>query len=154
MKRNLSWLTVAVAAWVLAACSSSSAPPPAAASPPAAPPPPATTMVSGAVVDAFVINSTVTAYPVSSAGAVGACIPSTPATTPASCATATTDSSGGYTVNLGSYSGAVLLQATGGSYTDTVTGQTVALPGALALSVLTAHNRQLPTTKRLHKQTQ
>jgi hypothetical protein len=93
-------------------------------------------MVSGAVVDAFVINSTVTAYQVSSAGAVGACIPATPATTPATCATATTDSSGGYTVNLGSYSGAVMLQATGGSYTDTVTGQTVALPTGLALSVL------------------
>ena len=39
-------------------------------------------------------------------------------------------------INLGSYSGAVMLQATGGSYTDTVTGQTVALPTGLALSVL------------------
>jgi hypothetical protein len=137
MNRKLSWLTLAAAVLVLAACSSSNVPPPAAAPPPAAPPPPpATTMVSGAVVDAFVINSTVTAYPVSSAGVVGACIPATPATTPATCATATTDSSGGYTVNLGSYSGAVMLQATGGSYTDTVTRQTVALPTGLALSVL------------------
>lgn len=137
MNRKLSWLTLAAAVWVLAACSSGNSSPSAAAPPPAAPPPPpATTMVSGAVVDAFVINSTVTAYPVSSAGVVGACIPATPATTPAACATATTDSSGGYTVNLGSYSGAVMLQATGGSYTDTVTGQTVALPSGLALSVL------------------
>jgi hypothetical protein len=136
MNRKLSWLTLAAAAWVLAACSSGNSSPSAATPPPAAPPPPATTMVSGAVVDAFVINSTVTAYQVSSAGAVGACIPATPATTPATCATATTDSSGGYTVNLGSYSGAVMLQATGGSYTDTVTGQTVALPTGLALSVL------------------
>jgi hypothetical protein len=137
MNRKLSWLTLAAAVWVLTACSSGNSSPPAATPPPAAPPPPpATTMISGAVVDAFVINSTVTAYPVSSAGVVGACIPATPATTPATCATATTDSSGDYTVNLGSYSGAVMLQATGGSYTDTVTGQTVALPSGLALSVL------------------
>ena len=136
MNRKLSWLTLAATAWVLAACSSGNSSPPAATPPPASPPPPATTMISGAVVDAFVINSTVTAYPVSGAGVVGACIPATPATTPATCATATTDSSGGYTVNLGSYSGAVMLQATGGSYTDTVTGQTVALPSGLALSVL------------------
>src|SRR5271156_2610811 len=137
MNRKLSWLTLAAAVWVLAACSSGNSSPSAAAPPPAAPPPPpATTLVSGAGGDAFGIHSTATAYPGSRAGGVGAGIPATPATTPATCATATTDSSGGYTVNLGSYSGAVMLQATGGSYTDTVTGQTVALPSGLALSVL------------------
>jgi hypothetical protein len=138
MNRKLSWLTLGAAVWVLAACSSGNSSPSAATPPPASPPPPpAVAMVSGAVVDNFVLSSTVTAYAVSSAGAVGACIPSTPATTPPGCATATSDSSGNYAVNLGSYSGAVLLQATGGTYTDTVTGQTgLPIPSSLILSVL------------------
>jgi len=40
---------------------------------------------------------------------------------------ATTDSSGNYSINLGTYNGPVLLQATHGSYTDEATGQTVNL---------------------------
>src|SRR5580692_13006373 len=111
MRGQLLWLPVAAVALILTACSGgnsgSSTPPP--------PPPAAKTMISGAVVDAEVINATVTAYEVSSAGVVGACVPATPGP----CATATTDAQGNYTVNLGSYSGAVLLQSTGGTYTDT-----------------------------------
>ncbi len=48
-----------------------------------------------------------------------------------------TDSNGdgAYTLDLGGgYTGAVLLESTGGSYTDTVTGQTVPIPAGLILS--------------------
>jgi hypothetical protein len=131
MNCNKSWLPL-TGALILAACSSGNS-----SGPPApAPVPPASTKITGAVVDDFVVNSTVTAYPVSSAGVLGPCIAATPATTPSSCATATSDGSGDYTIDLGSYSGAVLLQATGGSYTDTVTGQVVAMPSSLTLSTL------------------
>ena len=123
---------VAAAALVLslAACSSndSSTGP---VTPP--PPPPAVTSISGVVDDAFVDNATLTAYEVSSNGTVGVCVP---AASGSGCATATTDSSGAYTLTLGgSYTGPVLLQSSGGSYTDTVTGQTVAIPAGLMLSV-------------------
>ncbi len=92
------------------------------------------TKVSGAVVDAFVINATITAYEVNSLGQKEMCVPATPATTPSTCATATSDNNGNYTINLGSYSGAVLLESTGGSYTDTVTGQTQPVPAGVILS--------------------
>ncbi len=90
------------------------------------------TVISGAVDDAFVLNATVTAYTVSSAGVVGACVT---AASGSGCATATTNGNGIYSINLGSYAGPVLLESTGGSYTDTVTGQTVNIPGSLVLSV-------------------
>ncbi|MDE2136497.1 MAG: hypothetical protein KGJ68_03610 [Gammaproteobacteria bacterium] len=114
-----------LAAW-LAACSSGgyggSSPPP---------PPPAATVIAGRVVDDFVVGATVTAYPVSVGGQVGAsCIQ-----VQGACATATTDAGGNYSLNLGSYSGAVLLQSTGGTYTDTVTGQMVTIPAGQTLSV-------------------
>jgi hypothetical protein len=132
MRYVKSGLPAVAVAMLLAACSSghsgSSSPPPV--------PPAATAMVGGTIVDEIIINSTVTAYQVSSAGVVGACIASTPATTPASCATATSDSQGNYSVNLGNYTGAALLQATGGSYTDIGTGQTVTVPSSETLSVL------------------
>jgi DNA-binding beta-propeller fold protein YncE len=92
----------------------------------------ATTNISGAVDDAFVDNATITAYEVSSAGVKGACVPPPSGS---GCATATTSADGSYTLNLGNYSGAVLLQSVGGSYTDTVTGQMVSIPSSLVLSV-------------------
>jgi len=137
MRGQLFWLPVAAVALILTGCSGSnsgsSTPPP-----PPPPPPAAKNMISGAVVDAEVINATVTAYEVSSAGVVGVagvvgpggCVPATPGP----CATATTDAQGNYTVDLGSYSGPVLLQSTGGTYTDTVTGQTVPIPNGVVLS--------------------
>lgn len=88
--------------------------------------------MSGSVDDAFVINATVTAYEVSAAGAKLMCVPAAGG----GCTTATTDSNGNYTITVSGYSGPVLLQATGGTYTDTVTGQTVSIPAALTLSVL------------------
>ena len=88
------------------------------------------TKVSGAVVDAYILNATVTAYEVESSGALGPCVPASPGP----CATATTDATGNYTVDLGSYAGPVLMESTGGSYTDTVTGQTVPVPSGVTLS--------------------
>jgi hypothetical protein len=134
MRGQLLRLPMAAVALILTSCSGgnsgSSAPPP--------PPPAAKTLISGAVVDAEVINATVTAYEVSSTGVVGVagvvgpggCVPATPGP----CATATTDAQGNYTVDLGSYSGPVLMQSTGGTYTDTVTGQTVPIPNGVILS--------------------
>lgn len=125
------WLPLAVAALSLGGCSSdhSSAPPPV-----EMPPPPVvqSATMSGSVDDAFVVNATVTAYEVSAAGAKLMCVPAAAG----GCTTATTDSNGTYTITISGYSGPVLLQATGGTYTDTVTGQTVSIPAALTLSVL------------------
>jgi alpha-tubulin suppressor-like RCC1 family protein len=110
---------VALAA-MLAACSSGggySAPPP---------PPPVMNAVNGAVVDAFVAGATVSAYQLNADGTQGTLI-----------ATTTTDSSGNYSLNLGTYSGPVYLTSTGGTYTDTATGQTVDLTGTgLVLSAI------------------
>ncbi len=114
----------------LASCSSNDSSSPAA--PAAPPPPPAVTSISGTVVEAFVVNATLTAYEVSSTGTIGSCVP---AASGSGCATATSDSSGAYTLKLGGgYTGPVLLESTGGSYTDTVTGQTVPIPPGLILS--------------------
>ena len=118
----------------LAACSSNDSSSPAA--PAAPPPPPAVTSISGTVDEAFVDNATLTAYEVSANGVIGSCVP---AASGSGCATATTDSNGdgNYTLDLGGgYTGAVLLESTGGSYTDTVTGQTVPIPAGLILSAL------------------
>jgi alpha-tubulin suppressor-like RCC1 family protein len=107
-------------ATMLAACSGGggySAPPP---------PPPVMNAVKGAVVDAFVAGATVSAYQVNADGTQGTLI-----------ATTTTDSSGNYSLNLGPYSGPVYLTSTGGTYTDTATGQTVDLTGTgLVLSAI------------------
>jgi alpha-tubulin suppressor-like RCC1 family protein len=82
--------------------------------------------VKGQVVDAFVAGATVSAYQVNADGTQGALI-----------ATTTTDSSGNYSLNLGAYSGPVYLTSTGGTYTDTATGQTVDLTGTgLVLSAI------------------
>ncbi len=149
MRSSIRVLLVAVALF-LTACSggsshSSSAP---------VPPPPAMAIVKGAVVDAEVINATVTAYEVSSTGVVGVagvvgsggCVPATPGP----CATATTDGQGNYTVNLGSYSGPVMMQSTGGTYTDTVTGQTVPIPaGVILWSFVPAATPGTPITAQI-----
>ncbi|MDE2348485.1 MAG: hypothetical protein KGL92_08275, partial [Gammaproteobacteria bacterium] len=95
-------------------------------------PKPQSSTISGAVVDAFIVNSTVTAYEVSAAGVVGVCVPASGG----GCATAVSDANGNYTITITGYTGAVLLEATGGTYTDTVTGQTVPVPSGLTLSVL------------------
>ena len=78
---------------------------------------PAATMVNGSVVDAFVSGAMVSAYQITSAGAAGALI-----TGPV-----TTAANGNYTLNLGTYTGPVLLESTGGVYVDPVSGQQVNL---------------------------
>jgi hypothetical protein len=75
------------------------------------------TVISGGVVDGFVAGATVTAYRVNADGTRGAQI-GTPVTT---------DQFGNYTLNLGTYSGPVLVGSTGGTYVDTVTGKTIDL---------------------------
>ena len=66
--------------------------------------------ISGIATAGPVSNATVTAYGISN-GQMGAQI-----------ATATTDANGAFTMNIGSYTGPVMLQVSGGSYTDEATG--------------------------------
>jgi hypothetical protein len=88
---------------------------------------PAVTVITGHVADGFVSGATVTAYQVNANGTQGAQI-GTPVQT---------DQSGNYTLNLGTYSGPVLLTSTGGTYTDTVTGTTIDLTNSpLILSAI------------------
>jgi hypothetical protein len=126
MNCKLPWLPLAVTALVLGACSSNNS------SAPTPPPVVQSAKMSGSVDDAFVVNATVTAYEVSAAGATLACVPAASG----GCTTATTDANGNYTITVSGYTGPVLLQATGGTYTDTVTGQTISIPATLTLSVL------------------
>ena len=91
------------------------------------PPPPVTNTIKGQVVDAFVAGASVSAYRVNADGSQGALI----------AGPATTDSSGNYSLNLGTYSGPVLVTSTGGTYVDTASGQTVDLSGTgLVLSAI------------------
>jgi len=75
------------------------------------------TVLTGHVVDGFIAGATVTAYQVNANGTQGAQI-GTPVTT---------DPSGNYSLNLGSYSGPVYLTSQGGTYIDTATGSTIDL---------------------------
>jgi len=115
---------------LLSACGSGDSSPAATVNPTATPS--VSTTISGTVVDAFVVSASVTPYQINADGSLGAAI----ACVPSNSCPATSDANGNYTINLGSYSGPVMLQATGGSYTDTVTGQVVSLPSGLALSTI------------------
>ena len=74
------------------------------------PPPPVTGTVSGTAVKGPVSGGTMTAYALSN-GAMGAKI-----------ASATTGADGSFSLSMGSYAGPVMLQMTGGTYTDEATG--------------------------------
>ncbi|MEI8031375.1 MAG: hypothetical protein WCH35_16495 [Comamonadaceae bacterium] len=74
-----------------------------------------TGFVSGTVTKGPVGNATVAAYGISS-GQMGAQI-----------GAATTDVSGNFRIDIGTYSGPVLLQMSGGSYTDEATGATTTM---------------------------
>jgi hypothetical protein len=78
---------------------------------------PPATIITGKVVDGFVAGATVTAYQVNANGTQGPQI-GTPVQT---------DQFGNYSLNLGSYTGPVLMISTGGTYIDTVTGNTIDL---------------------------
>lgn len=75
--------------------------------------------ISGLAVKGAISNGTVTAYAVTASGTRGGDITST-----------TTSGSGHYTLSLGSYTGSVFLELTGGSYIDEATGQTINVPSA------------------------
>lgn len=90
------------------------------------PQPTAVSTISGVVSFAPVSGATVSVYAVSS-GIKGSLL-----------GTATTNSSGEYTVQLGSYTGLVLLEAQGGRYTDPATGASKTL--SLLRSVATVAN--------------
>lgn len=72
-----------------------------------------TGVISGSVVKGPVANATVTAFALSN-GQAGAQI-----------GTATTDANGSFAMNIGSYAGPVMLRASGGSYRDEASGQTM-----------------------------
>ena len=72
-----------------------------------------TGIVNGTVTKGPINNATVTAYGVKG-GLMGAVI-----------GTTTTDASGNFTMNIGTYSGPVVLQASGGKYIDEATGATM-----------------------------
>ncbi len=84
--------------------------------------------VSGTVVKGPVSGATVTAYAVTN-GTMGAQVGG-----------GTTDSMGDFTISIGGYSGPMMLQASGGSYTDEATGTTMTMqPGdVLACSIPSA----------------
>jgi hypothetical protein len=85
------------------------------------------TVITGQVVDGFVAGATVAAYQVNANGTQGLQI-GTPVQT---------DQLGNYSLNLGSYAGTVLMISTGGTYTDTVTGNIIDLSNSsLILSAI------------------
>ncbi len=84
-----------------------------------------TGFVSGSVVKGPVGSATVTAYGIAG-GQVGAPV-----------GTATTDASGNFTMAVGSYAGSLMLQVSGGTYTDEATGTTMTLaPGDVMTAVM------------------
>jgi len=108
------------------------APAPIAATPPAPTPPappPLSTTVSGSVVKGPVFGSQVCGYAVLANGrgtGLGSCT--------------TTDASGNYTLTLPVGSGALWLEAVGGTYTDEVSAAITALPAGSALRALVTAN--------------
>ena len=86
---------------------------------------PASGVLSGTATKGPIANATVTAYGVSGghmSDQIG---------------TATTDSSGNFTLSVGHYSGAVMLRVGGGSYTDEATGVFMAMaPGDVMTAVM------------------
>jgi len=81
------------------------------------PPPPVSGTVSGTAVKGPVNGGTMTAYALSN-GAMGAKI-----------ANATTDANGNFSLSMGNYAGPVMLQMTGGTFTDEATGATMTMLG-------------------------
>jgi hypothetical protein len=83
--------------------------------------------ISGTATKGPMSNATVAAYGISG-GQTGAQI-----------ATATTDPSGNFTMTVGSYAGPVMLQVSGGSYTDETTGMLMTMaPGDVMTAVMPA----------------
>jgi hypothetical protein len=88
---------------------------------------PATSSVSGVASKGLLSGATVTAYALSVSGVKGAALGS-----------ATTDATGAYSISLGSYTGAILIEASGGSYKDEATGATTVNTALLKAAVANA----------------
>jgi hypothetical protein len=82
-------------------------------------------VITGTAIKGPVSNATVKAYAINN-GLVGAQI-----------GTGTTDAQGNFTLSIGSYSGPVMLQMTGGTYTDEATGISISMqPGDVMTSIM------------------
>jgi hypothetical protein len=110
MRHWLSFLAACSAALLIAACGGSDSTPA------------ASTSVSGSVVKGPVDGATVRFYAVNAAGAKGALL-----------GTTTTGAGGSYNITLADYAGAVLVEATGGTYTDEATGTTKPLSETMSV---------------------
>ena len=84
--------------------------------------------ISGIASKGPLIGSTVCAHAITASGVAGVQV--------GSCST--TDAYGNYTLNLGTYSGPVLLEASGGNYVDEATGSSVALASPLHTTLASA----------------
>ncbi len=96
--------------------------PPSSSPSPTPTPPSAATTVAGAVVDGFVAGATVRAHKLNADGTRGDSIG----------AATTTAANGNYSLNLGDYTGPILIESTGGTYKDWVTGNIVAVTSPLS----------------------
>ncbi len=111
MRRKIGALlaTILVTFTVLSACGgsgSNSGP-----TPPPTPPQSASSSIIGVASKGLLSGATVTAYTLNAAGVKGKIL-----------GTTTTDLNGAYAIDLGTYSGAVLVEVVGGAYTDESTG--------------------------------
>ena len=79
--------------------------------------------LSGVVTKGPVSGTTVTAYAIAG-GQPGAQV-----------GTATTDVNGGFSMSIGTYAGPVMLQTSGGNYTDEATGTTMSMAQGDVMSV-------------------
>lgn len=86
----------------------------------------ATNTLTGVVSKGLISGATVTVYALDASGATGAVLGSS-----------ITESDGSYVINLGSYTGTVIVKASGGTYKDEATGSTVT-NGVLLRSVATS----------------
>lgn len=85
------------------------------------------TVLTGVVMAGPVAQATVTAFSVTANGTKGDQL----------AAPTTTSSQGIYSINVGNYTGAVLLEVTGGSYTDEATGAPRTIAATLRAAVMT-----------------
>ena len=118
MTRPVAWGSLVLASLALVACGGSGS-----SGTTAPPPPPVSGTVTGTAFKGPVSGGTVKAYAISN-GALGAMI-----------ASVSTDAQGHFSLPMGDYAGPVMLQLTGGTYTDEATGNNMPM---LSGDVMTA----------------
>jgi len=120
MRKSLTTLVLLIASVALTACGGGGG-----SGSTAIVPPPLTGSIAGTAAKGPINGGTVTAYALSN-GAMGAEITHT-----------TTDANGNFSLSMGSYAGPVMLQLSGGSYSDEATGTTMTmLPGDVMTAVV------------------